>query len=131
MAGSILGNRVRRTEDPELLTRGGTYVYDLGIEGVLHAVFVRSIMAHARITGIDRAEALAAPGVVAVLTAADLGVAPHHGFIKVADEFARSGTGMIVQGVEAALQFVTRLTPEERRQLALRIRERAAAGRRN
>ena len=49
----------------------------------------------------------------------------------VADEFARSGTGMITQGVEAAVQFVARLTPEERRQLALRIRERAAAGRRN
>lgn len=47
----------------------------------------------------------------------------------VADEFARSGTGMIAHGVEAALQFVARLTPDERRQLALRIRERAAAGR--
>jgi uncharacterized membrane protein len=47
----------------------------------------------------------------------------------VADEFARSGTGMIAQGVEAAVQFAARLTPEERKQLALRIRERAAAGR--
>jgi uncharacterized membrane protein len=49
----------------------------------------------------------------------------------VADEFARSGSGMIVHGVEAAVQFVARLTPEERKQLALRIRERAVAGRRN
>ncbi len=49
----------------------------------------------------------------------------------VADEFARSGTGMIAHGVEATMQFVARLTPEERKQLALRIRERAAAGRRN
>ena len=49
----------------------------------------------------------------------------------VADEFARSGTGMIIHGVEAAVRFVSRLTPYERRQLALRIRERAAAGRRN
>ncbi len=49
----------------------------------------------------------------------------------VAGEFARSGGGMIAHGVEAAVQFVARLTPDERRQLALRIRERAAAGRRN
>ena len=99
MAGSILGNRVLRTEDPELLTKGGTYVYDLHIaganepaqiEGVLHAVFVRSIAAHALIKGVDTAEAAAAPGVVSVLTNDDLGVAPHHGFIKVADEFART-----------------------------------------
>ena len=90
MAGSILGNRVRRTEDPELLTKGGTYVYDLGIEGVLHAVFVRSIVPHALVAGIDTSEAAAAPGVAAVLRAADLGVAPHHGFIKVDDAFART-----------------------------------------
>lgn len=89
MAGSILGNRVRRTEDPELLTKGGTYVYDLGLRGVLHCVFVRSIEAHALITGVDTAEAAAAPGVVAVLTAAELGVAPHHGFIAVHDAFVR------------------------------------------
>jgi uncharacterized membrane protein len=49
----------------------------------------------------------------------------------VADEFARSGTGMIAHGTKAAVQFVGRLTPDERRQLALRIRERAAAGRVN
>jgi aerobic carbon-monoxide dehydrogenase large subunit len=90
MAGSILGNRVARTEDPELLTRGGTYVYDLPLEGRLHAVFVRSPYAHARVIGIDTAEAAASPGVAAVYTAADLDIAPHHGFVKVADAFARS-----------------------------------------
>ncbi|MEM8926346.1 MAG: xanthine dehydrogenase family protein molybdopterin-binding subunit, partial [Actinomycetota bacterium] len=90
MAGSILGNRVRRTEDPELLTSGGTYVYDLELDGVLHCVFVRSIVAHGVIESIDTAEAAASPGVVAVLTADDLGVAPHHGFVKVADEFAHA-----------------------------------------
>ncbi|MFN3215623.1 MAG: xanthine dehydrogenase family protein molybdopterin-binding subunit [Acidimicrobiales bacterium] len=89
MAGSILGNRVLRTEDPELLTAGGTYVYDLGIEGALHAFFVRSTMAHGRILGIDTAEAAAAPGVVAVYTGADLGLTPAHGFVKVGDAFAR------------------------------------------
>ena len=52
MAGSILGNRVARTEDPELLTKGGTYVYDLDI-GALHAVFVRSTIAHATISSVS------------------------------------------------------------------------------
>ncbi len=88
MAGSILGNRVRRTEDPELLTSGGTYVYDLDITDVHHVVFVRSIEAHATIRSIDTAAAASAPGVTAVLTADDLDVAPHHGFVKVADAFA-------------------------------------------
>jgi len=47
----------------------------------------------------------------------------------VAGEFAQSGRGLIDHGVEAAVQFVGKLTSDERRQLALRIRERAAAGR--
>ena len=89
MAGSILGNEVRRSEDPELLTAGGRYVYDHTAAGMCHAVFVRSPVAHARIEGIDTGEAQQAPGVIEVLTAAELGVAPHHGFVKVADEFAR------------------------------------------
>ena len=55
-----------------------------------HAVFVRSPVAHGRVEGIDTSAAASAPGVIAVLTADSLGVAPHHGFVKVADEFARS-----------------------------------------
>ena len=53
---SILGTRVIRTEDPRLLTVGGTYVDDLRVpelEGALEATFVRSPLAHALITGID------------------------------------------------------------------------------
>lgn len=49
----------------------------------------------------------------------------------VAGEFAQSGSGLIGHGVEAAMQFIGKLTPEERRQLAIRIRERAAAGKSN
>ncbi len=90
MAGSILGTRVLRTEDPELLTEGGTYVSDLPLDNPLHLVFVRSEMAHARITGIDVSGAVDSPGVVAVWTAAELDVAPHHGMIKVHDDFARA-----------------------------------------
>ncbi|MGH3375565.1 MAG: xanthine dehydrogenase family protein molybdopterin-binding subunit, partial [Actinoallomurus sp.] len=76
---SILGTRVVRTEDPRLLTTGATYVEDLRLpelQGAAYATFVRSPMAHARITEIDVSAATAEPGVVAVLTARDLGAAP-------------------------------------------------------
>jgi len=72
---SILGTRVVRTEDPRLLTAGGTYVDDLRLPELARAArvtFVRSPIAHALITGIDACAARAAPGVVAVFTAADL-----------------------------------------------------------
>ena len=72
---SILGTRVVRTEDPRLLTVGGTYVDDLRVPelaGAARVTFVRSPIAHARITGIDATAALEALGVVAVLTVKDL-----------------------------------------------------------
>ena len=69
---TLLGVRVRRTEDPALLRGTGTYVGDVRPEGVLHAVFVRSYLAHGRILSIDATDAAAADGVVAVYTAADL-----------------------------------------------------------
>ncbi|GAB2966489.1 xanthine dehydrogenase family protein molybdopterin-binding subunit [Amycolatopsis acidiphila] len=76
---SIVGTRVVRIEDQKLITKGGTYVEDVreeALTGAVHAMFVRSPIAHARITSIDTAEALAAPGVVAVYTAADLDLGP-------------------------------------------------------
>lgn len=61
----------------DLLLGRGTFVADVAHQGALHAVFVRAPLGHARIRGIDTADALSAPGVAAVLTAADLGpVAP-------------------------------------------------------
>ena len=72
MAGSILGTRVLRTEDPELLTGAGRFVDDLLLHDPLHVVFVRSEMAHARLLEVHSEQARAMPGVVAVLTAADL-----------------------------------------------------------
>src|SRR5215470_16753534 len=72
---SILGTRVIRTEDPRLLTAGGVYVDDVRapeLAGAARATFVRSTVAHALITGIDATEALAQPGVIAVLTVADM-----------------------------------------------------------
>ena len=72
---SILGTRVLRVEDPRFLTTGGVYTEDVQddrLAGACHVFFVRSPVAHGRITGIDTAAAKAAPGVVAVYTAADL-----------------------------------------------------------
>jgi len=79
MAGSILGNRVLRKEDPKFLTTGGVYVDDMRDEALLagaaHVTFVRSPLAHAHIKHIDVSEALQAPGVIAVHTAASLNLA--------------------------------------------------------
>src|SRR4249919_1072433 len=72
---SILGTRVIRTAAPRLLPAGGVYVDDLRtpeLNGAARVTFVRSPVAHARITGIDASEALAEPGVIAVLTVADM-----------------------------------------------------------
>jgi carbon-monoxide dehydrogenase large subunit len=72
---SILGTRVVRTEDPRLLTAGGTYVDDLRVPeliGAARITFVRSPVAHAEITGLDTSAALASPGVLAVFTAQDM-----------------------------------------------------------
>jgi len=90
MAGSFLGNRVLRTEDPRFLTGEGTYIQNLDLPNQLHAVFVRSPIAHAEITSIETGAAAAMPGVAAVYTSDQLGVKAHHGFVKVNDAFART-----------------------------------------
>ncbi len=76
---SILGTRVVRIEDPRLLTAGGTYVDDLRVPqltGAARVTFVRSHHGHALITGVDASAALAAPGVIAVLTYQDINDIP-------------------------------------------------------
>jgi carbon-monoxide dehydrogenase large subunit len=72
---SFLGNKVLRKEDPALLTVGGTYVEDLPLAGAGAVVYLRSSAAHARLGGIDVAAARAAPGVLDVVTAAELDLA--------------------------------------------------------
>ena len=71
---SILGNRVLRVEDPKFLTTGGVYVDDVRVDlvGAAAVTYVRSTMASARILAVDVDEARAAPGVLAVFTAADV-----------------------------------------------------------
>ncbi|MFC6706207.1 xanthine dehydrogenase family protein molybdopterin-binding subunit [Flexivirga alba] len=83
MAGSILGTRVRRVEDADLVTGASTFVGNLQLDGLLHAAFVRSPLAHGHIRNIDTTEAAASPGVVAVYTAAELSLKPHHGLMVV------------------------------------------------
>ena len=73
---SILGTRVLRTEDPVFLTTGGVYTGDVDLPGACHVFFVRSPVAHARIRSIDVSGAIAAPGVIAAFTAADLASLP-------------------------------------------------------
>jgi aerobic carbon-monoxide dehydrogenase large subunit len=89
MPGSLLGNSVRRVEDPELLTGRGTYVGNLKVDGMAKVAFVRSPVAHARVEKIDTSDAVAAAGVLAVLTAEDLGVEPFHGFMVLNEACAR------------------------------------------
>ena len=72
-----VGSSVHRVEDARLLTGQGTFVDDVTRPGMLHACFVRSPFARARIGAIDTTEALALPGVRAVLVAADLNPEVH------------------------------------------------------
>ena len=69
---SILGNEVQRVEDPRFLTGHATYVGNLRMEGMAHVEFVRSPLAHGRVTEIDVSEAREMPGVLDVVVAADL-----------------------------------------------------------
>jgi carbon-monoxide dehydrogenase large subunit len=73
-----LGAPLRRLEDPRLLTGGGRYTASLPAPGALAVVFLRSPHAHARILGIDAADARALPGVVAILTGEDTASLGHN-----------------------------------------------------
>ena len=67
-----VGQPVPRQEDPKLLQGQGRYTDDLALPGQLYAYVVRSPYAHAVLNGVDVTAARAAPGVHAVITAADL-----------------------------------------------------------
>ncbi|HUG38083.1 MAG TPA: molybdopterin cofactor-binding domain-containing protein, partial [Candidatus Limnocylindrales bacterium] len=71
-----VGARLKRLEDPRLLRGGGRYLDDLRMSGLLHAAFVRSPHAHARVLAVDARSALAAPGVAGVLHGQDLAALP-------------------------------------------------------
>ena len=67
-----MGARLERKEDLRLVTGQGKYLADIVLPGMLHAVFVRSEYAHARITGIDTSAAKALPGVVDIITGEEM-----------------------------------------------------------
>jgi carbon-monoxide dehydrogenase large subunit len=73
VTGKYFGQRETRLEDPQLLTGKAQFIDDIEIPGMLHAAFMRSDYAHARIKNIDVSAALKRPGVVAVYTAKDFG----------------------------------------------------------
>jgi carbon-monoxide dehydrogenase large subunit len=81
MATNGIGAPVRRKEDQRFITGRGTYTDDIDRPGQAYAYFVRSPHAHARIRGIDKSQALAAPGVLAVLDGGDVKAAGWGGLI--------------------------------------------------
>ncbi len=87
MATSILGTSVLRVEDPDLLTGKGTFIENE--QGFAHAVFLRSPFAHARVKSIDTSLAEKMPGIIAVFTAKDLSIPPHHAFFSLNDACKR------------------------------------------
>jgi len=73
VAYKIIGKRVKRVEDPRLLTGTALFVDDIDLPDMLHAAFFRSDYAHARVLSIDTSLAREIPGVVGVYTADDMG----------------------------------------------------------
>ena len=73
MATRYFGERIKRNEDPRLLTGQALYVDDVDLPNMLHAAFLRSPYAHARIKNIDASQARERAGVVAIFTAKELG----------------------------------------------------------
>jgi carbon-monoxide dehydrogenase large subunit len=72
MAERLFGASIKRREDPRLITGKGLFVDDVRLPGTVHAAFVRSPHAHARIKSIDATAAKKLKGVVAVYTGKDL-----------------------------------------------------------
>ncbi|HUR77892.1 MAG TPA: xanthine dehydrogenase family protein molybdopterin-binding subunit [Acidimicrobiales bacterium] len=72
VAQRYVGESVKRSEDKRILTGTGRYVDDVVLPGMLHAAFLRSPLAHGRITGIDVSAARELPGVVAVWNGAEM-----------------------------------------------------------
>jgi aerobic carbon-monoxide dehydrogenase large subunit len=95
-----LGARVRRREDPRLITGTATFVDDVHPSRLCHVVFVRSYVAHALVKSVDRRAALGAPGVIAVVTAADLEGMP--AFHQSGPKRVRLPTRLLLNGEKVA-----------------------------
>jgi len=108
----MIGARVPRLEDRRLLTGQGRFVADLALPGMLHAAFVRSPHAHARLAALDVSRAIAAPGVAAALTGDDLAAdapplrAPSRMRDHVATDFPALARGKVRHAGEAVAVVV-------------------------
>ena len=91
----FVGSPIERLEDLRFLTGRGQYVDDLACAGMLHAVILRSSVAHGHIRSIDTAAARTRPGVHAVLTAADVGEVPTIPFLPMI--IGHDGLGEVVE----------------------------------
>ena len=69
---NMVGQPIKRKEDPRFITGTGKYTDDIKLHGMLHMALLRSDRAHAKIRNIDVSKAQALPGVVAVLTGKDI-----------------------------------------------------------
>lgn len=72
VVGRFVGSSVKRVEDKRILTGNGRYVADVTVPNLAHAAFLRSPFPHARIVSVDVSAARSHPGVIAVLTGADM-----------------------------------------------------------
>ena len=86
---NVVGQRIRRREDPRFLRGEGRYVDDLSLPGALHLTFVRSYLAHAKINGVDKSAAEAAGAQVFVAGDTDLTVNPAPPFIPIDPQMYR------------------------------------------
>ena len=104
--GKFVGRPVLRLADPPLLTGKGCFAADVSFPHQLHMRVLRSARAHGRITSIDTAAALAAPGVVAVWTSRDVAGLPPIGF--------REGLGMPEATVVRLMPYMLSVLAGER-----------------
>ena len=102
MGAKFFGAAVKRREDPRFLRGEGRFIDDVILPGLLHAAFLRSPHAHARIVRIDTAAAAAAPGVVRVFTFTDL-----ERWMKPLPLF-----GAVPPGLAAVVKFDIRQAPQ-------------------
>ena len=102
MGAKFFGAAVKRREDPRFLQGEGRFVDDVVLPGMLHAAFLRSPHAHARIVRIDTTAAASAPGVVRVLAFADL-----ERWMKPLPLF-----GAVPPGLGAVVKFDVRQAPQ-------------------
>jgi aerobic carbon-monoxide dehydrogenase large subunit len=112
VAKKYMGQKIKRQEDPRLLTGNALYTDDIDLAGMLHAAFLRSDYAHAKIKSIDVSAARKRPGVVAVYTAKDFGDYWHVGPLQVPPPLAIAGSIFHAKGLPPIAKDKVRFSGE-------------------